>query len=56
MQEVTMEEFSHALQAVAHAKVDGAVVFTWSDFLSKEYEEHDTASLDVVHNLFAAKE
>lgn len=50
---VTNEEFKNALRAIRDSDADGAIVFTWSDFLSKEYEEHDTATLDMVHEMFA---
>lgn len=50
--EITMREFEHALLAIKNADVDGAIVFTWSDFLYKEYIEHDDSATRLVHRLF----
>ncbi len=50
---ISNEEFKNELQTVVDSNADGTIVFTWSDFLSKEYEEHDTKTLEIVHSMFA---
>lgn len=49
---VTSDDFKSALQSVKDSEADGAVVFTWSDFLHKEYDEHDGTMVKIVHELF----
>ncbi len=56
METISPQEFENALQTVQNADVDGAVVFTWSDFLYKEYEKQDASATEMVHRLFAGKE
>ena len=50
---INNDEFRRALQTIRDSKADGAIVFTWSDFLSNEYEKHDLTTLEMVHELFA---
>jgi hypothetical protein len=52
---ITPAEFENSLNAVLDSKADGTIVFTWSDFLRNEYENHDTALYDIVHNFFGSR-
>ena len=52
---ITPEEFEKSLEAVLASKADGAIVFTWSDFLRNEYERNDTALYDRAVKLFGSR-
>jgi hypothetical protein len=45
---ISKEEFESALYSIKESNVDGAVVFTWSDFLRAEYEENNRDLLEIV--------
>lgn len=42
------KEFKDSLYSLLDSEVDGAVVFTWSDFLRAEYEENDKDLVNIV--------
>ncbi len=48
MENLSKEEFKNALYSIKDSNVDGAVVFTWSDFLRAEYEENNKELIDIV--------
>jgi len=45
---ITPEEFGDTLQSIKEAGLDGAAVFTWSDFLEQQFEKHDFSYLDQI--------
>jgi len=48
MENISSDEFRNALNTINNSNVDGAVVFTWSDFLRAEYEENNKDLLNIV--------
>ena len=42
------EEFAEAVDALADSKVDGVVVFVWSDLLEETLRQNDTRRVDAI--------
>lgn len=55
-EEITPEEFKNALHSIKNADIDGAIVFTWSNFLRAEYEENNKVLVNIVSTFTGSKE
>jgi hypothetical protein len=52
---ISSGEFENALAALRGSKADGAVIFTWSDLLRNEYENHDPSFTDLAARYFGGR-
>jgi hypothetical protein len=55
LETIGSREFKDALAALHDSRADGVVIFTWSDLLRREYEDHDSGFTDLLTGYFGRR-